>query len=63
MFFEGMPLQGAPPGALLRGALGRAPLPFFRVEILKKFSGKSVPENYTLFFWENCVLIVKTYVF
>ena len=37
--FEGAPLQGA---------LGRAPPPFCRAEILKKFRGKSVPENYTL---------------
>ena len=43
-FFEGMPLRGAP----LRGALGRAPPPVCRAEILKKFTGKSVPENYTL---------------
>ena len=44
--FLGMPLRGAP----LRGALGRAPPPFCKAEVLKKFSGKSVPENYTLFF-------------
>ena len=44
---------GASPGAPLRGALGRAPPPFSRVEILKKFTGKSVPENYTLFLGEN----------
>jgi len=37
----------------LRGALGRAPPPVCRVEILKKFTGKSVPENYTLFFLEK----------
>ena len=41
------------PGAPLRGALGRAPPPFARVEILKKFTGKSVPENCTLFFGKN----------
>ena len=40
-------------GAPLRGALGRAPPPFSRVEILKKFTGKSVPENCTLFFGKN----------
>ena len=40
-------------GAPLRGALGRAPPPFGRVEILKKFIGKSVPESYTLFFRKN----------
>ena len=37
-------------GAPLRGAQGRAPPPGCRAEILKKFTGKSVPENYTLFF-------------
>ena len=63
MFFEGMPLQGAPPGALLRGALGRAPPPFCKVEILKKFTGKNVPKNYTLCFLENCVFMMKTNVF
>ena len=44
---------GASPGAPLRGALGRAPPPFGRVEILKKFTGKSVPENCTLFLGKN----------
>ena len=49
-------LEGAP----LRGALGRAPPPFCRAEILKKFSGKNVPENYTLFFWKKQVFPLKT---
>ena len=53
-FFEGMPLRGAP----RRGALGRAPPPVCRAEILKKFSGKSVPENYTLFFGKNTFLVI-----
>ena len=52
---------GASPGAPLRGALGRAPPPFGRVEILKKFTGKSVPENYTLFFGKNYVFGHFTY--
>ena len=43
-------LRHALSGMPLRGALGRAPPPFGRVEILKKFTGKSVPENYTSFF-------------
>ena len=51
-FFEGAPL---------RGALGRAPPPFCRAEILKKFRGKSVPENDTLFFDENHVFGHFTY--
>ena len=51
-FFEGTPL---------RGALGRAPPPICRAEILKKFTGKSVPENYTLFFGENFVFGHFTY--
>ena len=55
-----MPLRGAP----LRGALGRAPPPVCRAEILKKFRGKSVPENYTLFFGEKnkflVILPIKT---
>ena len=42
-------------GAPLRGALGRAPPPFCRAETLKNFKGKSVPENYTLFFDKNHV--------
>ena len=50
-------LQGAP----LRGALGRAPLPFSRVEILKKFTVKSVPGNCTLFFGKNYVFGHFTY--
>ena len=37
----------------LRGALGRAPPPLCKVEIWKKFGGKSVPENCTLFFGQN----------
>ena len=52
---------GASPGAPLRGALGRAPPPFGRVEILKKFTGKSVPENCTLFFWKNIFFGYFTY--
>ena len=43
----------------LRGALGRAPPPVCRVEILKKFTGKSVPENYTLFFGKNTFFLSK----
>ena len=39
----------------LRGAPGRAPPPVCRAEILKKFRGKNVPENYTLFFHKNHV--------
>ena len=54
---SGMPLRGAP----LRGALGRAPPPVCRAEILKKFRGKSVPENYTLFFGKNDVFGHFTY--
>ena len=38
---------------IIRGALGRAPPPVCRAEILKKIRGKRVPENYTLFFWKN----------
>ena len=49
---------GASPGAPLRGALGRAPPPFGRVEILKKFTGKSVPENYTLFLEKISFLVI-----
>ena len=57
---SGMPLRGMPlRGAPLRGALGRAPPPVCRAEILKKFRGKSVPENYTLFF-EKHVFLLKT---
>ena len=52
---------GASPGAPLRGALGRAPPPFGRVEILKKFTGKSVPENCTLFFWKKIFLTIFAY--
>ena len=37
-------------GAPFRGALGRAPPPFCRAEILKKFSGKSVLETILYFF-------------
>ena len=48
-FFEGAPL---------RGALGRAPPPFCRAEILKKFSGKSAPENYTLFLTKITFLVI-----
>ena len=48
-------------GAPLRGALGRAPPPLSRVEILKKFTGKSVPENSTLFFGKNYVFGHFTY--
>ena len=43
------------------GRAGPGPPPFFRVEILKKFSGKSVPENYTLFFGKNYVFGHFTY--
>ena len=46
-------------GAPLRGALGRAPPPFSRVEILKKFTGKSVLEKCTLFFGKNIFLVSK----
>ena len=62
---QGMPLQGmrakrarARP---LRGALGRAPPPVCRVEILQKFTGKSTPEKYTLFFGQKYVLRHFTY--
>ena len=37
----------------LWGRAGPAPPPFSRVEILKKFSEKNVPENCTLFFGQN----------
>ena len=40
-------------GALLRGALGRAPPPFCRAEILEKFSGKSVLETILYFLGEK----------
>ena len=60
MFFEGMPLRGAPlQGAPLRGALGRAPPPLCRVEILKQFTGKSVPEA-TLYFFEKTRFSLKS---
>ena len=49
-------LRGAP----LRGALGRAPFPFSRLEILKKFTGKSVLEKCTLFFWKKYFFGIKT---
>ena len=48
--FAGAPASRARP---LRGALGQAPPPVCRVEMLKKFTGKSVPENYILFFVKN----------
>ena len=49
-FFEGAPLRGAP---------GRAPPPVCRAEILKKFTGKSVPENYTLFLSKTTDLVER----
>ena len=61
MFFEKSPLRGAPlRGAPLRGALGQAPPPLCRVEILKKFTGKSVLENCTLL-WKKHVFPFKTF--
>ena len=62
MFFDGMPLQEHP-WARPFGARWAGPPSFFWVEILKKFTGKNVPENYTLFFFGNCVFIIKTLVF
>ena len=60
--FKGKPWKGKPfKGMPLRGALGRAPPPVCRAEILKKFRGKSVLENYILFFDKNHVLGHFTY--
>ena len=52
-FFEGAPL---------RGALGRAPPPFFRAEILKKFSGKSVLKIILYFLGKHLLKRSKTYL-
>ena len=57
-FLRACPLRGRAPSG---GALGRAPPPFSRVEILKKFTRKSVPENSTLFFGKNIFLGYFTY--
>ena len=65
--FQGAPLRGAPRrGAPLWGAppsgarpRGRAPSPVCRAEILEKLGGKSVPENYTLFFGKNTFLVIS----
>ena len=49
-------------GAPLRGALGRAPPPVCRAEILKKFSGKSVLETILYFLGKNILKRSKTYL-
>ena len=49
--------QGMPPS----GRAGPGPPPVCRAEILKKFTGKSVPENYVLFFNKKRVLGHFTY--
>ena len=46
-------------GAPLRGAQGRAPSPGCRAEILKKFTGKSVPENYVVFLSKTTDLVER----
>ena len=51
----------APSGRAPSGRAGPGPPPFCRAEILKKFSGKSVPENYTLFFVKKRVFGYFTY--
>ena len=59
-FLRACPLRGRArfAGAPPSGVAGPGPPPVCRVEILKKFTGKSVPDNYI--FWKKQVFPLKT---